>query len=133
MTYSSKSFRPFGSVAGQQGSGRDKYSQIVGRQLRIEAAVGYTSKCTGQVRLHRGYLVKVRRCDEYDTDRAFAIVLGWLQAKDGGKTMDSLVRLWKRAQRALRTNTNRARLAMMVEYLEENGMAGGGEVMDLIR
>jgi hypothetical protein len=104
---------------------------IVGRQLRVEAHFGYKSKCTGQVTLHRRYLAKLRKYDEHDTDRAFAIALAWLKLKDRGNTLATLERLWKRARKNLQTIKARRRLLVLNEHLAQSGTMTGRQVRNL--
>jgi hypothetical protein len=104
---------------------------IVGRQLRVEAHFGYKSKCTGQVKLHKRYLAKLRKFDEHDTDRAFAIALAWLKLKDGGNTIATIERLWKRARFKLRSQKNIKRLAILAERLDAQACLSGSDIRKL--
>jgi hypothetical protein len=104
----------------------------VGRLIRTEMKMGYTTRCTGQVKLQRKHLAKVRNCVEPDTDVALVITVGWLGAVDDGNAIVTLERLWKRANRRLRTPTNRQRLDRLAERLKSVGEMCGREVVNLI-
>lgn len=82
---------------------------------------GRKSRCMGQVKLHRRCLAKLRKHDEHDTNRTFAITLAWLQLKDRGNTLITLERLWKRVRDSLQTIKARRRLLVLTEHLAQSG------------
>jgi hypothetical protein len=104
---------------------------IVGRQLCVEAYFGYKSRCSGQVKLRARYLAKLGKGDEIELDRAFAIAFGWLRSRDEGITMQTLYRLWQRAQDRLRTPKHRKRLSLLADRLKVDLYMSGRDVIEL--
>jgi hypothetical protein len=104
----------------------------VGRVIRIETNMGWNGPCAGQVRYAGNCWNRIKNCGQRDVDRAFALIVGWLGRVDDGDPNVTLERLWKQANRLLRTNESRSQMDSLAERLKRARKLTGEQVTDLL-
>lgn len=105
----------------------------VGHWLGLERHLAYSRPQADLGRLEQAHLAEALMCAEPETDRAFAIILGRLNAIDGGDSVATFKRLWRRASQLLRQQPHWEHLERIMEALRERRVLNGREVLEILQ
>jgi len=108
-------------------------SGAVGRVIGLESYLGYSEPHPELRRLRQAYLKEALLCRERETDKAYAIIVAFLDPRNDDDAVTTFVKFWHRADKLLRSKPHCDRLARLVEELKTKRVIGEEEIRKLLR